>query len=150
MGNCSATPHQHTKNGDKSYINWPTPTQIATANIIYMDGKLQRFRQSIKASQVLSQNPGCFLCSSESMYVDSYLQHVSEDEDLKLGQIYFLMPLSKSQAPLTLQELCSLAIKASSALSSYKNSAMNGGKNSRDEILAGFYNLQKRRSLRTR
>ncbi|KAJ0077633.1 hypothetical protein Patl1_36309 [Pistacia atlantica] len=38
------------------------------------------------------------------------------EEQLQPGQIYFLLPLSKSQEPLTLQDLCSLAIKASSAL----------------------------------
>ncbi|KAK8613763.1 hypothetical protein V6N13_101519 [Hibiscus sabdariffa] len=63
------------------------------------------------------RNPNCFLCNSELMYVDSRLPHVPEDEQLQPDQIYFLMPLSKSQATLSLQELCSLAIKASEPLS---------------------------------
>ncbi|KAK8486670.1 hypothetical protein V6N11_033123 [Hibiscus sabdariffa] len=70
-----------------------------------------------RASLILSQNPDCFLCNSELMYVDSRLPHVPKDEQLQPGQIYFLMPLSKSQATLSLQEPCSLAIKASEPLS---------------------------------
>ncbi|KAF2294429.1 hypothetical protein GH714_011314 [Hevea brasiliensis] len=53
---------------------------------------------------------------SESMYVNCRPPQAADDEELQLGQIYFLMPLSKSHAPLSLQELCALAIKASSAL----------------------------------
>ncbi|OMO92188.1 hypothetical protein COLO4_17794 [Corchorus olitorius] len=106
MGNCASS-HYTTKSG-----NLPPTTKI-----IHPDGMLQEFRQPIKASLVLSQNPNTFLCNSELMYVNSLLPQVPEDEELQLDQIYFLMPCSKSQAQLSLQELCSLAIKASSALS---------------------------------
>ncbi|XVF68187.1 hypothetical protein PTKIN_Ptkin10aG0184300 [Pterospermum kingtungense] len=110
MGVCASS-QSTTKGG--SLLIWPLPT----AKVIYPDGRLQEFRQPIKASLVLSQNPNCFLCNSEVMYVNSPLPHVPEDEQLQQGQIYFLMPLSKSHAPLSLQELCSLAIKASTVLS---------------------------------
>ncbi|XWS55270.1 hypothetical protein CRYUN_Cryun10bG0160800 [Craigia yunnanensis] len=109
MGICASS--QYTTKGGN--LSWPQPT----TKIIYPDGRLQEFRQPIKASLVLSQNSNCFLCNSELMYVNSCLPHVPEDEELQLDQIYFLMPRSKSQAPLSLQELCSLAIKASTALS---------------------------------
>ncbi|XVE94096.1 hypothetical protein REPUB_Repub01dG0251500 [Reevesia pubescens] len=110
MGICSSS--QYTTKGG-NYLSWPPPT----TKIIYPDGRLEEFRQSMKASLVLSQNPNCFLCNSELMYVNSRLPHVPEDEELQLDQIYFLMPRCKSLTPLSLQELCSLAIKASSALS---------------------------------
>nr|KJB77890.1 hypothetical protein B456_012G163600 [Gossypium raimondii] len=51
------------------------------------------------------------------MYINSPLPPVSGDELLQLDQIYFLLPLSKSEATLSLQELCSLAIKASEYIS---------------------------------
>ena len=109
MGICASS--QYTTKGGN--LSWPPPT----SKIIYPDGRLQEFRQPIKARLILSQNPNCFLCNSELMYVNSRLPHVPEDEELQLDQIYFLMPLSKSQATLSLQELCSLAIKASTVLS---------------------------------
>ncbi|XP_057493258.1 uncharacterized protein LOC130778783 [Actinidia eriantha] len=84
--------------------------------VIGLDGGLQEFKQPIKACYILSQNPKCFLCSSETMFLGSHAPHVTDDEALQLGQIYFLMPISKSQTPLSLQDLCVLAIKASTAL----------------------------------
>ncbi|KAJ4836059.1 hypothetical protein Tsubulata_008960 [Turnera subulata] len=108
MGNCAAS--QYTKKGGGGVA------RQATAKVIHMDGRLQEFKQPIKASHLLTQNPKHFLCSTESMYVDHHLPQVPATEELQLGQIYFLMPLSKSRAPLSLQELCSLACIASAAL----------------------------------
>ncbi|KAJ0759464.1 hypothetical protein HanLR1_Chr04g0161611 [Helianthus annuus] len=50
------------------------------------------------------------------MFVNWHVPHVSGDEELEPGQIYFIMPVSKSLKPLSLQELCLLAVKASSAI----------------------------------
>ncbi|PIA50643.1 hypothetical protein AQUCO_01200094v1 [Aquilegia coerulea] len=68
----------------------------STIKIIHVDGRLQEFKQAIVARHILSQNPNRFLCSLESMNVDSYVQQVPETEELQLGQIYFLLPLSQS------------------------------------------------------
>ena len=102
--------YQYTIN-DVSSLTWSS-----TAKIIHLDGKLQQFKQSIKAGHIVSQNPNCFLCSSDSMFIDAHVPQVPEDEELQLGEIYFLMPLSQSHKPLSLQELCALALKASNAL----------------------------------
>ncbi|KAJ9152893.1 hypothetical protein P3X46_026401 [Hevea brasiliensis] len=110
MGNC-ASPQYAKKSALSLALNWKS-----TAKIVHIDGSLQEFKQPIKANLILSQYSNFFLCSSESMYVNCRLPQVADDEELQLGQIYFLMPLSKSHAPLSLQELCALAIKASSAL----------------------------------
>lgn len=92
-------------------LNWPS-----TAKVIHINGRLQEFRVSIKASHILSQHPDSFLCSSESMYIGSQPPQLPTDHELQLGHIYFLIPASKSHVPLSLQDLCSLAIKASTAL----------------------------------
>ncbi|KAF8377469.1 hypothetical protein HHK36_030847 [Tetracentron sinense] len=57
--------------------------------------------------------------SSESMNLDSYIPHVPDNEELQLGQIYFLIPLSQSHTPLSLPDLCALAVKANAALSKH-------------------------------
>ncbi|KAJ0010844.1 hypothetical protein Pint_34557 [Pistacia integerrima] len=113
MGNCAISPSYRKGNGGNNNNNFKRPL---TVKIIHLDGRLQEFREPIEARNVLSQNPNCYLCSSESMFIGSQVPHLAKEEQLQQGQIYFLMPLSKSQAPLTLQDLCSLAIKASSAL----------------------------------
>ncbi|MED6168357.1 hypothetical protein PIB30_010980 [Stylosanthes scabra] len=88
----------------------------SSVNIIHMDGKLEQYKEPIKAEHALFKNPSCFLCSSEKMYVGSVLPRVDPNEDLQLDQIYFFVPLSKSHVPLSLEELCVLAIKANAAL----------------------------------
>ncbi|GMJ06979.1 hypothetical protein HRI_004367100 [Hibiscus trionum] len=114
MGICLSSRYSMMKSEN---LSRPPPT----TKIIHPDGKLQEFRQPIRASLILSRNPNCFLSNSELMYVDSRLPHVPEDEQLQPDQIYFLLPLSKSQATLSLQELCLLAIKASEPLSHLNN-----------------------------
>ncbi|KAG5526563.1 hypothetical protein RHGRI_032744 [Rhododendron griersonianum] len=108
MGICASS--QITGRGG-GIMKWPP-----TAMVVDLDGGLQEFRKPIRAGKILSQNPNCFLCSSETMFVASHVPHVPNNEELQLGTIYFLIPTSKSQTPLSLQDLCALAIKASSAL----------------------------------
>ncbi|TYI95379.1 hypothetical protein E1A91_D02G275800v1 [Gossypium mustelinum] len=131
MGICSSS--QYTIKADNR-LTWPPPS---TTKIIYPDGNLQQLSQPIKASVVLSQNPSCFLCNSELMYVNSCLPQVPGDEQLQLDQIYFLMPLSMSQAPLPLEELCSLAIKAGAALS-----RLNEAYSHKEVCISGLLQLQ--------
>lgn len=107
MGNCAS--HQTT--GGRI-------SMASTAKVIHEDGKLQEFKQPIKARHIISQNPNCFLSSSESMHLDSVVPQMEGEEELQLGQIYFLMPLKFFEVPLSLPDLCSLAIKASAALPS--------------------------------
>ncbi|EXB96692.1 hypothetical protein L484_011732 [Morus notabilis] len=82
-----------------------------------VDGRLQEYKPPIQAKHVTSKYQSCFLSSSESMSIGTCVPRVPDDEDLQPGQIYFLFPESQAQKPLSLPDLCSLAIKASSALS---------------------------------
>ncbi|KAK8717530.1 hypothetical protein V6N13_044793 [Hibiscus sabdariffa] len=84
--------------------------------VVHVEGRVQELRQSVQAKSIVSQNPGHFLCSSESMSIGTCVPHVPDDEVLQPGQIYFLLPLSHSHKPLSLPDLCSLAIKASAGL----------------------------------
>ncbi|XP_028776599.1 uncharacterized protein LOC114733317 [Neltuma alba] len=107
MGNCASS--QYTSEGGN--LSWKS-----SVNVIDMEGKLQQLKETKKAGHVLSQNLNCFMCSSESMYIGSPIPHVDPSEELQLGHIYFLLPLSKSYGTLSLQDLCALAIKANAAL----------------------------------
>lgn len=88
----------------------------STIMVIDLEGRIKEFRQPIPASSVISDNPDCFLCNSESIYLGTCTPRVPDDEQLRPGQIYFLLPLSQADEPLSLPALCDLAIKASSAL----------------------------------
>ncbi|KAI3809758.1 hypothetical protein L1987_19358 [Smallanthus sonchifolius] len=114
MGTCASI--QYSGNQGTLLIGNGTST---TAKVIHsIDGRLQEFRQPVKAGNVLfgHQPESFFLCSAEDMFVNCHVPHVPGDEDLQPGQIYFVMPISKSYRPISLHELCLLAIKASSAL----------------------------------
>ncbi|XP_021275319.1 uncharacterized protein LOC110410065 [Herrania umbratica] len=91
-------------------------SSTTSAKVVHIDGHVQEFGQPIQAKGVVSQNPNCFLCSSESMSVGTCVPRLPDDEELQSGQIYFLLPLSQSDKPLSLPDLCSLAIKASSGI----------------------------------
>ncbi|XVF17795.1 hypothetical protein REPUB_Repub10bG0154700 [Reevesia pubescens] len=85
------------------------------AKVVHIDGRVQEFRQPIQGKNIISQNPNCFLCNSESMSIGCSVPQVPDDEELQPGTIYFLLPLSQSHKPLTLPDLCALAIKAASS-----------------------------------
>ncbi|KAL6211621.1 hypothetical protein ACLB2K_016844 [Fragaria x ananassa] len=89
MGICAST--QCLKEGGR-VVNGSS-----TVKIVHLDGKLQELRNPVKASHILSKNPNCFLCPSESMFVAMDATQVPKEEELQLGQIYFLMPDSHSK-----------------------------------------------------
>ncbi|XP_028763965.1 uncharacterized protein LOC114722176 [Neltuma alba] len=84
--------------------------------VMDLEGGFKELKQPVTASSVIADNPNCFLCDSESIYLGTCLPPVPEEELLRPGQIYFLVPLSQAHQPLSLSTLCDLAIKASSAL----------------------------------
>ncbi|CAH9126152.1 unnamed protein product [Cuscuta epithymum] len=116
MGTCASSHILGWQSGRFLLNNTPA---AAAAMVVHENGELLECRRPVKAADVLSENPNCFLSNSESMSVDSEIPQVSKDEDLQIGQLYFLLPISKSHSPLTLQDMCRLAVKASSALNGY-------------------------------
>ncbi|OIT20332.1 hypothetical protein A4A49_39547 [Nicotiana attenuata] len=113
MGICTSAPLMTKYSGS---MNLPI-TKVAM--LIQMNGQLQEFQQPITAGEILGQNPDFFICSSEAMNVNSLVPQLAKDEILQLGQLYFLLPISKLHTPLSLQDMCTLAVKASTALNDY-------------------------------
>jgi hypothetical protein len=114
MGSCASNLHSTKDGGHKSTV----------VNIVHSNGKLQQLKEPIKAWHILSQNPNHFLCSSEFIYVGSPIHPVFPNQELQLDHIYFLLPISKSNIPLSLQDLCGLAIKANTALAKTAHSML--------------------------
>ncbi|KAL2927516.1 Voltage-dependent calcium channel type D subunit alpha-1 [Bienertia sinuspersici] len=107
MGICNS--QMAKRNGN--FLSW-RPTVM----IIHLDGRLEEFNQPITVRHVLTQHLDYFIASSESMYVDSIVPPIPNDDELEVGQIYFLLPLCQAHKVFSLQDLCDLAIKASIAL----------------------------------
>ncbi|XP_010547471.1 PREDICTED: uncharacterized protein LOC104819208 [Tarenaya hassleriana] len=92
-----------------------------TAKLIFPDETLQEFSSPVKVSQILQNNPTCFVCNSDDMEFDEAVPAVTGGEALRPGQLYFVLPLAWLNHPLRPEEMAALAVKASSAL------ANNGG-----------------------
>ncbi|KAL9231618.1 hypothetical protein vseg_006820 [Gypsophila vaccaria] len=107
MGICNSQLSK--KNG--SFLRWRT-----TVMIVQLDGTLLEYDRQITARYVLPDCSSLFLACSESMYVDFAVPAIPYDQELELGQLYFVLPVSQIYNVLSLQDLCGLAIKASVAL----------------------------------
>ncbi|XP_010909167.1 uncharacterized protein [Elaeis guineensis] len=110
MGNCASSKTKSIKRRDRQ------PPPAVTAKVIHLDGSLEEHEGAVRAGLVAARSPGCYLCASEAMEVGAHPPGVAEAEELQPGQLYFLLPVSSSCHPLSLPDLCILAIKASAAL----------------------------------
>ena len=87
-----------------------------SAKLILLDGTLQEFSTPVKVWQILQKYPSSFVCNSDEMDFDDAVSAVSGDEELRSGQLYFVLPLTWLNHPLRAEEMAALAVKASSAL----------------------------------
>ncbi|XP_012574555.1 uncharacterized protein [Cicer arietinum] len=95
------------------------PSSIMLMNI--STGSIKEYNQPIPANVVVSENSNnntnCYYISNaESMCIGTCMPRVPDEEELLPGRIYFLVPISHSNFPLSLPLLCDLAVKVSSAL----------------------------------
>ncbi|KAJ0234371.1 Uncharacterized protein HA466_0274070 [Hirschfeldia incana] len=87
-----------------------------SAKLILLDGTVQEFSYPVKVWQILQEDPTSFVCNSDEMDFDDTVSAVSGNEELRLGQLYFVLPLTWLSHPLRAEEIAALAVKASSAL----------------------------------
>ncbi|KAJ4873804.1 hypothetical protein Rs2_44447 [Raphanus sativus] len=118
--------------------------QVASAKLILQDGKMMEFTNPVKVGYVLQKYPMCFICNSDDMDFDDAVSALSADEELQLGQIYFVLPLRWLREPLGAEEMAALAVKASSAL--MRSGGGGGGGSCRRKcidpiVVSGKYSL---------
>ncbi|GAU17431.1 hypothetical protein TSUD_233080 [Trifolium subterraneum] len=95
------------------------PSSMMVMNI--STGAIKEYKQPIRANVAVSENSdnkNCcyYLSNAESMCIGTCMPRVPDEEELLPGRIYFIVPLSYSDFPLSLSFLCDLAVKVSSAL----------------------------------
>ncbi|KAH7517895.1 uncharacterized protein LOC107435766 [Ziziphus jujuba] len=96
-------------------------TSIAISSnvkLILQDGQLQEFSHPVKVSQVLQNysSPSCFICDSDDMEVGEFVCALNGDEELQVGQLYFVLPLKLLKSPFQAKDMAALAVKASLAI----------------------------------
>ncbi|GLJ44729.1 hypothetical protein SUGI_0940500 [Cryptomeria japonica] len=88
-----------------------------TANLILMDGSIRQFSEALKCGEILQEYSGHFICSSDGLYIGRKISEVlKEDDQLQLGQLYFLLPCRKLEYVVTESDMGALLFKASSAI----------------------------------
>ncbi|KAK9112338.1 hypothetical protein Scep_019857 [Stephania cephalantha] len=105
---------------------------IETAKVISVSGSLREYPNYVTVSQALEAEPTtstAFLCNSDNLYYDEFVQPLDSDDYLEVGQIYFVLPKARLQKRLTASDMAALAVKASVALSGAGlNNKSGGGK----------------------
>ncbi|KAL5713726.1 hypothetical protein ACHQM5_015778 [Ranunculus cassubicifolius] len=99
------------------------PLTQLTAKVITLNGTLREYSVEISVTQVLeseSMKELCFVCNSDKLYYDEFIQPLDSKEELQMGEIYFVLPSSRLQSRLTAPDMAALAVKASTAMA--KNS----------------------------
>ncbi|RRT76735.1 hypothetical protein B296_00008290 [Ensete ventricosum] len=95
-----------------------TPSPV-TAKVITLDGSLSEYFTEVTVYEVLGRHhPSRFICSSDELYCNTYIPALGSQESLQLGQLYFMLPVSKLEYPLSGSDMAALAVKASLALRS--------------------------------
>lgn len=92
-----------------------------TARVVLPSGELREYSPPATAALVLQQEvddgEGWFLCDADAMGLEgTAVVAVTAGEELRPGQIYFVLPVEMQRRRLTGEEVAALAVKASSAL----------------------------------
>ncbi|MQL77060.1 hypothetical protein Taro_009453 [Colocasia esculenta] len=95
-----------------------SPTTTST-KVILEDGKLLELGGPVvRAAQVLSGEASerSFLCDADGMEFEGCVTAVGAGEELRPGQLYFVLPRSMLKRRLLPEEMAALAVRASAAL----------------------------------
>ncbi|CAN6202916.1 unnamed protein product [Urochloa humidicola] len=95
-----------------------------TALVLLPAGELREYPRPATAARVLEDAAsgsgdagGWFLCDADRMGFEGPVAAVGATEELRAGQIYFVLPAAARRRGLTHEEVAALAVRASAALS---------------------------------
>jgi hypothetical protein len=88
----------------------------STVKVIHWNGSVQGFQRILKAAELMLDNPQHFVCHANGLQIGRRINPLSADEDLDLGHLYFLLPMTKLHSVLSGADMASLAFKANSAM----------------------------------
>ncbi|KAL6647785.1 hypothetical protein ACP70R_015222 [Stipagrostis hirtigluma subsp. patula] len=92
----------------------------ATALVLLPAGELREYPRPATAARVLEDyaagGNGWFLCDADGMGFEGPVAAVGAAEELRAGQIYFVLPAEARRRGLRREEVAALAVKASAAL----------------------------------
>jgi len=78
--------------------------------VVHLNGQLDEFPAPVSVKRVLQNHPRHFICCSRDLSIVN-CRPLQSDEDLRLGELYFLLPLSAIESDLSAEHLVALAAK---------------------------------------
>ncbi|PSS31141.1 ATP-dependent RNA helicase DDX20 [Actinidia chinensis var. chinensis] len=144
MGSClssSSTYHYYIEsNGQSSF---------STASVISVNGDLRQYTLPVAVSQVLrdaaSSSGKSFVCNSDGLSYNEYIEAMDEEEQLQEDHIYFLLPASKLQYRVAASDMAALAVKAALALQKSSSNSNKKPKASSSSSSSNSFMLHHRR-----
>ncbi|TVU40900.1 hypothetical protein EJB05_14383, partial [Eragrostis curvula] len=109
----------------------------ATALVLLPTGEMREYPRHATAVRALEeaaaegagggkQKEGWFLCDADGMGYEGPVSAVRGDEELRAGQIYFVLPAEARRRGLRREEVAALAVRASAALAKVAAASGNG------------------------
>lgn len=94
----------------------------STAMVLLPTGELREYPRGTTAAQALEGLDG-FLCDADAMGFEGPAPAVGAGEELRPGQIYFVLPSEARRSGLRREDVAALAVRASAALVDRANAA---------------------------
>ncbi|XP_078180111.1 uncharacterized protein LOC144574120 [Carex rostrata] len=114
-------------------------TSPASVKLILSDGGLREFSWPIKPAYILGkEEQTSFVCDSDTMEIDQIVTATASNKELRLGQIYFVLPRSMLNRPLKAEEMAALVVRASGALAK----ASSGGKGRKGTVTPLVFEME--------
>ena len=79
-----------------------------TIQVVCSDGTVRNFHRIVSAGQIMLEFPDYLVCHSDSLYIGQKTLAFSENDQLKVGNKYFVLPNHFFQSPLSFVTLASL------------------------------------------
>jgi hypothetical protein len=79
-----------------------------TIQLVSSDGTVQILQKPLRAGQIIQEFPHHLICHSHSLYIGQKTPALSPNDQLEVGNKYFLLPEQFFQSELTLVLLASL------------------------------------------
>jgi hypothetical protein len=107
----------------------------STAMVLLPTGELREYTPPATAARVLEDSveeaSGWFLCDADAMGFEGAVSAVGSAEELRAGQIYFVLPADALRNGLRREDIAALAVRASAALVKMASTAVSSGRRSR-------------------
>ncbi|XP_047088724.1 uncharacterized protein LOC124700682 [Lolium rigidum] len=120
-------------------VSCDAPADCAsTARVVLPSGELRQYSQAVTAALALEEvghgEKGWFLCDADAMGFEGSVAAVAGGDELRPGQIYFVLPAEMLRRTLTLEEVAALVAKASAALIKASTASSAGGRRRRGSV----------------